>query len=349
MKRAMALLLMTCLEAASALTISSCSSAPAVNLTMLPRIQSCSTNADCCSGLSCVSQICVKTTAIGGTLLKSWYEAPNNVYQLFFLWDDQCNPFSVPASSLEGSISISEHRSNETAFKNISKKDSFYGISTGIVQFSARALLLVDLSGSVAHQIPALKNAISAFVSTVLKTGSNFTKIAIYGFFGSPDLYPISDGFSSDYRTILAAINTSAMKCDNCTRNLYGAVVKGLKKFSDAPATTAPTFDYMITFTDGADHAGRVSQADALSAVRSANNVVQYGVVTPGEKPNADLLARLTPAGYAAVAGVDKLPDELRHLARLVAALGTNLYGLVYCPSFRHGDHRVRATLAVGG
>ncbi len=54
----------------------------------------------CTEPLTCVANVCVNEGTVDASLVSSYVMAPNNIYSIFFLWDNACNPYSVPPSLL---------------------------------------------------------------------------------------------------------------------------------------------------------------------------------------------------------------------------------------------------------
>src|SRR5262245_47560607 len=93
-------------------------------------------------------------------------------------------------------------------------------------------LLLVDLSGSITQSgaLEQLKPAVQSFANRV----GQLQKVAVYGFDGSPQLYPLV-GFSSGGGGVMgAAERLSGFKGRDPSTNLNGAVVEGLKVLDKA-------------------------------------------------------------------------------------------------------------------
>src|SRR5215471_4018238 len=129
-------------------------------------------------------------------------------------------------------------------------------------------LLLVDMSGSVVQsgQVPQLQAAAQAFTSRV----EQFQKVGVYAFDGSPNLTPIA-GFSAGGAAGGVAALGHYHPRDPST-NLHGAVVEGISALAKA-LESAPQpirIGTLVVFTDGTDHAARVTRDEMMKAVHEA-------------------------------------------------------------------------------
>src|SRR5215813_8276215 len=129
-------------------------------------------------------------------------------------------------------------------------------------------LLLMDMSGSVVQsgQVPQLQAAAQAFTSRV----EQFQKVGVYAFDGSPHLVPISAFSAGGAAGGVAAL--AHYRPRDPSTNLHGAVVQGIQTLQKA-LESAPQpikIGALVVFTDGTDHAARVSRDEMMKAVNDA-------------------------------------------------------------------------------
>jgi hypothetical protein len=105
-------------------------------------------------GMACVSHVCVDASTVAARAHAELAVAPNMVYSVFSLWDDGCNPYSVPPEALNRTMAVEERAAGGGGFVRASVNESFYGLAVDPIPSETRVLLLVDLSGSVQASTP---------------------------------------------------------------------------------------------------------------------------------------------------------------------------------------------------
>jgi hypothetical protein len=199
-------------------------------------------------------------------------------------------------------------------------------------------LLLVDLSGSVTQsgELPALEDAVGRFTQRV----GQLQQTAIYAFDGRPDIVPIR-GFSSQNVSSSAGLLSSFHSTDPST-NLNGAVVAAIrtlqKQLDKSPVPLR--FGTLVVFTDGTDHAHRVSQFDMLNALGSVNfDVFVIGI--GGEIDESELKA-IGRSGAALSRNPSEVGAAFDKVAGRIEGFSKRFYLLSYCSPARAGDHDLK-------
>lgn len=196
-------------------------------------------------------------------------------------------------------------------------------------------LLLVDMSGSVAKSgaLPALEEAVNRFTTRV----SQYQQTAIYGFDGRPDIVPIR-GFSSGN---VSAASLGSFSTRDPSTNLYGAVVKAIdvlaKQLEKAP--TPLRFGTLVVFTDGTDHAHRVSREDVARALDEvAFDVFVIGV---GAEIDESELKSIGRNGAALSRDPAAVGAQFDQIAERIEGYSKRFYLLSYCSPARAGEHEL--------
>ena len=195
-------------------------------------------------------------------------------------------------------------------------------------------LLLVDMSGSVTQSgaLPALQEAVSRFTSRV----GQYQKTAIYGFDGRPDIVPIH-GFSSEGGGSLGGFATR-----DPSTNLNGAVVKAIDVLDKALEKAAQPlrFGTLVVFTDGTDHAHRVSPNDLDDALDKVDfDVFVIGV---GAEIDEKELRAIGRSGAALSKDPAAVGTQFDQIAARIEGYSKRFYLLSYCSPARAGEHELR-------
>jgi hypothetical protein len=199
-------------------------------------------------------------------------------------------------------------------------------------------LLLVDMSGSVVQsgQVPQLQAAAQAFTSRV----EQFQKVGVYAFDGSPNLTPIA-GFSEHGGAGGVAALGHFHPKDPST-NLHGAVVQGIQTLEKA-LETAPQpirIGTLVVFTDGTDHAARVSRDDMMKAVNDAPfDIFAIGVGAEIDKGELSSIGR---NGTVLQANPQEVNQAFEQIAARIEGYTKRYYLLSYCSPARAGQHQLR-------
>lgn len=193
-------------------------------------------------------------------------------------------------------------------------------------------LLLVDLSASVTEsgQVEVLREAIERFTSRVGK----YQQTAVYAFDGRPELVQLRSFGASG--TGLAPFFSK-----DPSTNLYGAVVKGIDVLEKQleKATTPLRFGTMVVFTDGTDHAHRVSRDQALDALRGVDfDTFVIGVGAEIDEAELRAFSRSDAALSKDPAAIGAAFDKV---AERIEGYSKRFYLLSYCSPARAGRHKV--------
>ena len=209
-------------------------------------------------------------------------------------------------------------------------------------------LLLVDLSGSITQSgaMEQLKPAVQAFADRV----GSLQKVAIYGFDGSKEVFPII-GFTDGEGSVRAAAERmSSFKGKDPSTNLNGAVIEGLKVLDKAleHAPTPLKFGSLVVFTDGTDRAHRVARPDLDKALGEAQekDTALYVIGVGKEIDNGELknIGRTDSFLSHDPAALAKAFDTI---ASRVEAYTKSFYLLSYCSPARAQEHNL--TVETGG
>ncbi len=193
-------------------------------------------------------------------------------------------------------------------------------------------LLLVDMSASVSGsgQLPALQDAVSRFTSRVEK----LQETAVYAFDGRAEivqLRPFGPGGAN--------VNLAGFTSTDPSTNLYGAVVKGIdvleKQLEKSP--TPLRFGTLVIFTDGTDHAHRVSREEVLKQVGDvAFDVFVIGVGAEVDPPELNAIGK---SGAALSKDPASVGAQFDQVAERIEGYSKRYYLLSYCSPARAGEH----------
>ena len=201
-------------------------------------------------------------------------------------------------------------------------------------------LLLMDMSGSVTEsgQLATLQAAAQTFTQRV----EHFQRVGIYAFDGSPNLTPIvpftnSAGSASSGLSALANFHAR-----DPSTNLYGAIVEALHTLEVAlnSATQPLRFGTLVVFTDGTDHAHRVTRADMMRVVHdSTYDIFTIGV---GAETDAGELREIGRTGAVVEQNQAAVQQAFESIATRIEGYTQRYYLLGYCSPSRAGEHDVR-------
>ncbi len=200
-------------------------------------------------------------------------------------------------------------------------------------------LLLVDMSGSItaAGQLPALQAAAQAFTSRVEK----YQRVGVYAFDGSPSLMPVVP-LSSEGGAAAGIERLSGLHPKDPSTNLNGAVVQALQVLKQAldKASQPLKFGTLVVFTDGTDHAARVSQGEMLKAVDAATfDIFAIGV---GSEIDKSELGRIGRTGTVLETDSAKVKQAFESIAQKIEGFTQRFYLLSYCSPARAHVHGVK-------
>jgi VWA domain-containing protein len=210
-------------------------------------------------------------------------------------------------------------------------------------------LLLMDMSGSVTNsgQAPVLADAASGFSERVGKT----QEVAVYAFDGAKEIHQMV-GFTSGGGSVQSGINTLRnYKPRDPSTNLNGAVIEALAVLSKQMehAQQPLRFGTLVVFTDGTDHAHRVSHDELMKALDDVGEQISVFVIGVGAEIDTGELRAIGRSGTV----LSKNPAEVKaafdKIAEQVEAYTKSFYLFSYCSPARAGDHEVRIEADVKG
>jgi hypothetical protein len=199
-------------------------------------------------------------------------------------------------------------------------------------------LLLVDMSGSVLQsgQLPALEEAATRFTERV----GQYQQTALYAFDGRPDIVPVR-GFAST--SAAASVGSlSAFKSTDPSTNLNGAVVAALKVLEkQLEKSSLPLrFGTLVVFTDGTDHAHRVSHEELMTALDGVDfDVFVIGV---GAEIDESELRAIGRSGASLFKNPTEVGNAFDFIASKIEGYSKRFYLLSYCSPARAGTHLLR-------
>lgn len=210
-------------------------------------------------------------------------------------------------------------------------------------------LLLVDLSGSItlSGAMEQLKPAVQSFADRV----GALQKVAIYGFDGSKEIFPIIGFTDGEGGVRAAAERLGTFKGKDPSTNLNGAVIEGLKVLDKAleHAPTPLKFGSLVVFTDGTDRARRVVRPDLDKALEGAQekDTALYVIGVGKEIDNSELRNIGRTASFLSTdpAALSKAFDTI---AARVEAFTKSFYLLSYCSPARAQEHDLKVETGSG-
>lgn len=202
-------------------------------------------------------------------------------------------------------------------------------------------LVLVDMSQIKDDEPKRLAaRAVAGFVSRTRAEQS----VTVYAFDGSPDLalmgeFPRAAGAAEPVDE-LAPLRTYTLR--DPSRNLYGAVVEGLKQLDArlAQAQKPVRIGTLVVFTRGPDVAGRASEEQVRELMEnSPHHVVSIGV---GQTDGDYYLDDIGRAGVIRAQDANSIGVALEEAATKVSSLNEMYYLVSYCSPARAGARRLR-------
>ena len=210
-------------------------------------------------------------------------------------------------------------------------------------------LLLVDLSGSITQSgaMEQLKPAVQSFADRV----GSLQKVAIYGFDGSKEIFPIIGFTDGEGGVRAAAERLGTFKGRDPSTNLNGAVIEGLKVLDKSleHAQTPLKFGSLVVFTDGTDRAKRVLRPEVDKALEEAQakDTALYVIGVGKEIDSSELRNIGRTASFLSTdpAALAKAFDEI---ATRVEAYTKSFYLLSYCSPARAQEHDLKVETGGG-
>lgn len=264
------------------------------------------------------------------THIKSAYDKPSNVAVYFKVETSDGKPVGGMRADQfviyeDGNV-VSQYESKQTIL-NPEAAASHY------------TLLLVDMSGSISESgsSDTVVDAATAFTENVEKS----QKVGVYAFDGSENLYPIAPFTNSSGSATAAVKRLSTFKAHDPSTNLHGAIVKGLQELDTAlsHAEHPMRFGTLVVFSDGTDHAARVSEDDMRKAIKdSPYDVFAIGL---GAEMSDDQLSSIGKNGTAKAQDRNSVVQAFNTIAQKIQDLTQSYYLLGYCSPARAGKHEV--------
>ena len=210
-------------------------------------------------------------------------------------------------------------------------------------------LLLMDMSGSVTNsgQAPVLADAASGFSERVSKT----QEVAVYAFDGAKEIHQMV-GFTSGGGSVQGGINALRnYKPRDPSTNLNGAVVEALAVLSKQMerAQQPLRFGTLVVFTDGTDHAHRVSRDELMKALDDVGAQISVFVIGVGAEIDPGELRAIGRAGAVVSRNPAEVKASFDKIAEQVEAYTKSFYLFSYCSPARAAEHEVRIQADVKG
>ena len=272
------------------------------------------------------------------TLYNASVEKPSNVALYFSVTDRSGNP--VPNLSADG-FRIYEDDSLISAFES---KQTILNPEVAAVHYT---LLLVDLSGSVTQSgaLQQLQPAVQAFADRV----GQMQQVAIYGFDGSPKIFPIVSFTSGAGGVRGAAERLGSARPRDPSTNLNGAVVEGINLLDKTlqHGSASLKFGTLVVFTDGTDRAHRVlrDQLDE-SLNKTKHNLFVIGI---GSEINDYELRNIGRTGAFLSREPTLMQQAFDQIAQKIEGLTKSFYLLSYCSPARAQEHQLRVEAIADG
>ncbi|MBZ0118058.1 MAG: VWA domain-containing protein, partial [Sandaracinaceae bacterium] len=264
------------------------------------------------------------------TAVDSAYHQPSNVAVYFTVDDGGGEP--VPG------LTASDFRIYEDG-RLVSERESQQTIVSPEVAAEHYTLVLVDMSGSVAEsdQVPLIEGAVQEFTSQL----ESHQRVAIYAFDGSEDIHRVTAFTGSAGAVSAGAGRLSNFHSRDPSTNLNGAVVRALAELDQAMSQSRVPlrFGTIVVFTDGTDHAARVTRQDLQRAINeSPHDLFAIGV---GEEIDDGVLGEIGRDGFVAVHDQAAISEAFRRIGERIVRMTQRYYLLSYCSPARAGAHRV--------
>jgi len=206
-------------------------------------------------------------------------------------------------------------------------------------------LLLVDMSGSVTGS-PDMQKVVEGAASFAEVVG-RYQKLGVFAFDGSAHLTQIVPFGAANPEGIARALMSYRPK--DPSTNLNGAVVDAIKILDHQmnQSTVPLRFGTLVVFTDGTDHAARVSHDALLAALNGAN--VEIYAIAVGDEVNGGEIREIGRNGTF----TSKNPADIRRgfneIGARIEAMSKRYYLFSYCSPARAGTHNVEIEASRGG
>ena len=292
-------------------------------------------------------------SCVNERLIKGQTLSPSAVALFFEVDDCQGRPIT--------GLTTSDFAVDEDSTKLSSEAVPTILNATGLSIFAS---LVIDMSSSTQSVLPQVISGAKAFVHKLQDAGNPLmVQISVEVFAGEASLTELQAPTLDETKVLAALDSLSGYKpADPSSTNLYGAVISGLQKLTQARTTFesrnyggALTSGYLVLFTDGGDTAGLHTQKEAITAETNdpADQVMAVGLQTVDYDPSA--LVVLTSYGVQCtptscqwlITSPDQtvLDRDYAAMASRIAGQRQRTYLLGYCSPKRAGQHTVSVTV----
>lgn len=205
-----------------------------------------------------------------------------------------------------------------------------------------RVVIMLDNSTSLAPDIEQIRMAASSLVYNLANTTIGGVRlnvqVAVYTF--SENVTMLTD-FITDKDRLYGVIYDN-YKLGQATTNLYGAVITGATRWTDAMTNDRIKQGVMILFTDGSDTQGSRSLADALNAVAD-KKVFTIGL---GNEIDPYILGKIGVAGSYAITDISQLQSKFNEVQKGILDYINSFYVMKYKSPKRGGyEHTLRISI----
>jgi hypothetical protein len=206
-------------------------------------------------------------------------------------------------------------------------------------------LLLVDMSGSVTGS-PDMQNVVAGASGFAGQVG-RYQKLGVFAFDGSPHITQLQPFGGGNPEGTSRALTGYAPK--DPSTNLNGAVVEAIKLLQHqmSQSTVPLRFGTLVVFTDGTDHAARVSRDVLYQAVNDAG-VEIYAIAVGAEVTDHEIRAIGRNGTFMSKNSAD-IQRGFSEIGARIEAMSRRYYLLSYCSPARAGDHQVEIEAVKGG
>lgn len=275
------------------------------------------------------------------TIQESFTTLPSKVSVFFKVNDAAGN--GVPGLTPSNFV-IFEQGRNDDCFNEISNSEASASISPNAQIFSHNTLLVLDLSNSVlSSSLPELKVAANSFISSVMPAvSSEAFKMAIYWFDGEDILHELQP-LTSNAQELQNAVNNIDENISNDpSTDLFGAIIK-VSDIANGIITDLESDDTfaavsIVLFTDGTDQAARFTEEQALDAVRSADEDVNFFTIGLGSEIDEEILTEIGTSGSAFANESSELESVFNDISSDVSDQANSFYLFEYCSPKRDGS-----------
>jgi hypothetical protein len=257
-------------------------------------------------------------------LVEASVQRPSQVAVFFSVQAPDGNP--IPGLTAE-QFHIYEDGKIVSPFES---KQTILNPDVAVTQYT---LLLVDMSGSVTEsgELASLQGPIDEFTRAV----SQHQQTAVYAFDGRPDIVRLAP-FSSSPHVSLASFHSK-----DPSTNLNGAVVQAIKvldtELAHSPAQLA--LGTLVIFTDGTEHASRVTHDALMEALHDTD--VKVLVIGVGSEIDERELTTIGRDGTALSKDPAAVSKAFSDIAARIDGYSKSFYLLSYCSPARAGDHEL--------